>query len=332
LTDVVGVLLALGGIALVVALVSSPIETLGWWSTWLNPYSQPPAVAPAEAGPDRDRPHAYIVYLSGIGSISGDELLASERRFLDELEAALPHCRIVRDVFPYSPAGRSLLTGQRLFQWLWRHLERGRRSGRGTGTFLVNLRNLFQVLVAADRRYGPVYGFGLAQTVVQHLARVGYGEGRPVILLGSSGGGQISVSAAAYLAATLAAPIGIVTVGGVMASDRGVDHLVRLTSLAGAKDGVYRLGRRAFPGRWPIAAQSSWNRARAEGRLVEREIGPMGHAGKGSYLDPDAVTAAGVPFLRVTVAAVARAVGETLAAGGQSPSNGRPATAARSTG
>ncbi len=332
MSDVVGVLITLGGIALVIALVSSPIETLGWWATWLNPYSQTPEVTLPDAGAEPDRPHAYIVYLSGIGSISGDELLASERRFLDELEAALPNCRVLRDVFPYSPAGRSLLTGQRLFQWLWQHLERWRRSGRGTVAFLVNLRNLFQVLVAADRRYGPVYGFGLAQTVLQSLARAGYGERRPVILLGSSGGGQISVGTAAYLAATLDAPLGVVTVGGVMASDRGVDHLVRLTSLAGSKDGVYRLGRRAFPGRWPIATQSSWNRARAEGRLVEREIGPMGHAGKGSYLDPETTTAAGVPFLQVTVAAVTRAVGETLAATDQPATADRPAMASRSTG
>ncbi|MFP4126190.1 MAG: hypothetical protein ACLFU0_06040 [Alphaproteobacteria bacterium] len=313
MTDVVVVLLALGVIALAVALISSPVETLGWWATWLNPYSEAPPVAPAGAAGDLDGPDAHIVFLAGIGSLSGDELMASERRFLEALEAALPNCRVVRDVFPYSPAGRSLLTGRRLFQWLWRWLQHWRRTGRGTLTFLINLRNLLQVLVAADRRYGPVYGFALAQNVVRHLAGAGYAPGRPVILLGSSGGGQISLGASAYLAAALDAPIGVVTVGGVMASDRGVDYVVRLTSLAGSRDGVYRLGRRAFPGRWRIAARSSWNRARAEGRLVERVIGPMGHAGRGSYLDPETATAAGVPYLHVTVAAVARAVGETLA-------------------
>jgi len=331
-SDVVAVLLALGGIALVVALVSSPIETLGWWATWLNPYSEAPPVALGDDRAEPDRPQAYIVFLAGIGSISGDELVASEQRFLDQLEAALPHCRMVRDVFPYSPGGRSLLKGRRVFEWLWRRLERSRRSGRNTATFLINLRNLFQVLVAADRRYGPVYGFGLAQTVIRHLACAGYGQRRPVILLGSSGGGQISVGAATYLAATLDAPIGIVTVGGVMASDRGLDHLVRLTSLAGSKDGVYRLGRRGFPGRWPIAARSSWNRARAEGRLVERVIGPMRHAGKGAYLDAEATTPAGVSFLDITVAAVARAVDETLAASAQPTPAHRPAMASSSTG
>ena len=314
MTDLVGVLLTLGAIATVVALVSSPFETLGWWGTWLNPYADEPWPT-AEADATGDRPRAYVVYLSGIGSISGDELLPNEVRFLDALDEALPHCRVVRSVFPYSPAGRSLLTGQRVFQWLWRRLEHSRRSGGGgAAPSLINLRNLFQVMVAADHRYGPVYGFGLAQTVVQHLTRAGYDAGLPVILLGSSGGGQISLAAAPYLAAALDAPIGVVTVGGVMASDRGLDHVVRLTSLAGAKDGIYRLGRRAFPGRWPLMAESKWNRARAEGRLVERVIGPMGHAGKGAYLDPDAVTDAGEPFLAITVQAVRDAVGETLVA------------------
>ena len=313
MTDLVGVLVTLGALAAVVALVSSPFETLGWWGTWLNPYADEPWPT-AEADATGDRPRAYVVYLSGIGSISGDELLPNELRFLDALEAALPQCRVVRSVFPYSPAGRSLLTGQRVFEWLWRRLGHWRRSGRSVAPLLINLRNLFQVLVAADHRYGPVYGFGLAQTVVQQLNRAGYDAGLPVILLGSSGGGQISLAAAPYLAAALDAPIGVVTVGGVMASDRGLDHVVRLTSLAGARDRIYRLGRRAFPGRWPFMAESRWNRARAEGRLVERVIGPMGHAGKGAYFDPEAVTGGDVPCLALTVAAVRDAVCETLVA------------------
>ena len=329
MTDLVGVLLTLGALAALVALVSSPFETLGWWGTWLNPYADEP-LPTGRAETEPDRPRAYVVYLSGIGSISGDELLASEVRFLDALDAALPHCRVVRSVFPYSPAGRSLLTGQRVFQWLWRRLERSRRSGGGTAPALINLRNLFQVMVAADHRYGPVYGFGLAQTVVQHLTRAGYDAGMPVILLGSSGGGQISLAAAPYLAAALDAPIGVVTVGGVMASDRGLDHVVRLTSLAGSKDGVHRLGRRVFPGRWPFMAESRWNRARAEGRLVERVIGPMGHAGKGAYFDPEAVTEAGVPFLGVTVQAVRDAVCETLVAEDRVPITTRPVMVASS--
>ena len=331
MTDLVGVLLTLGALAAVVALVSSPFETLGWWGTWLNPYADEPWPTPHADG-ERDRPRAWVVYLSGIGSISGDELLPNEVRFLDALDEALPHCRVVRSVFPYSPSGRSLLTGQRVFQWLWRRLEHARRSGGSAAPSLVNLRNLFQVMVAADHRYGPVYGFGLAQTVVRHLARAGYDAGLPVILLGSSGGGQISLAAAPYLAAALDAPIGVVTVGGVMGSDRGLDHVVRLTSLAGAKDGVHRFGRRVFPGRWPVMADSSWNRARAEGRLVERVIGPMGHAGRGAYFDPDAVTAAGVPFLRVTVRAVSEAVGETLVAEHRLPITTRPVVVAATDG
>ena len=133
------------------------------------------------------------------------------------------------------------------------------------------------------------------------------------MLLGSSGGGQISVGAAAYLGDEIDAPLAVVTFGGVMASDRGIEEVARLASLYGTDDRVYALGRTAFPGRWPLAAGSFWNTARQEHRLTERAIGPMGHSGRGGYLDagprPD-----GAPFLEVTVREVAAAVRTSLAA------------------
>ena len=91
--------------------------------------------ARARAGPaPRGRagappPACFVVFLSGIGSISGDELLPSETAFLDRLQAALPEARIVRDVFPYAPSGRPLVTGQRVFTWLWRRVLDWRLNG-----------------------------------------------------------------------------------------------------------------------------------------------------------------------------------------------------------
>jgi hypothetical protein len=131
--------------------------------------------------------------------------------------------------------------------------------------------------------------------------------------LGSSGGAQVSVGAATYLAAAIDAPLGIVTFGGVMASDRGVGEVARLASLYGTDDRVYALGRAAFPGRWPLAVGSFWNVARRENRVTERVIGPMGHSGRGGYLDPDP-RPAGEPFMDVTVREAAAAVQQVLAA------------------
>lgn len=319
MTEALVWLLAVGGLALVLSLALAPIESLGWWAGWLAPGPEeaegasPASLPPAPvAGPP---PGCFVVFLSGIGAISGDALLPHETRFLDRLQGELPEARIVRDVFPYAPSGRELLTGQRVFTWLWRRVLDWRLSGTRFLPAILNLRNLFQVLVSADDRYGPLYGFGIAGIVRERLAAAGYDPARPapVVLLGSSGGGQISVGAATYLADALGTRPAVVTIGGVMCSDRGIEAAAWLTSLYGAGDRVYALGRAAFPGRWPVAGGSFWNEARHDGRLVEREIGAMVHSGAGGYLDP-APRADGPAFLDVTTDAVAAAIRDGLAA------------------
>lgn len=308
-------LLLVGGVALVVSMVLAPLESLGWWAGWLGPADAPETPEPPPAVVPGDQPTAYVVFLSGIGSISGDALLPTESEFLDRLQAALPNTRIVRDVFPYAPSGRQLLTGQRVFSWFWRRVEAWRISGRHVLPALLNLRNLFQVMVSADHRYGPLYSFGIARVARERLEAHGFvpGSGVPVVLLGSSGGGQISVGAATYLGDEIGETLAIVTFGGVMCSDRGLDEVTRLFSLYGSDDRVYALGRMAFPGRWAMAAGSSWNTARREHRLEEREIGPMGHSGAGGYLDPRPQPG-GEPYINITVREVAASVRAALAA------------------
>jgi hypothetical protein len=309
-TAIVLHVLVIGGFALVLSLALAPMESLGWWAGWLGPDPEDePQAAPPAADAGGDPPACFLVFLSGIGSISGDELLPAETAFLDRLQAALPEARIIRDVFPYAPSGRQLLTGQRVFTWLWRRVLRWRLEGTRLLPAILNVRNLFQVLVSADHRYGPLYSFGIARVARERLEAHGYRpESRtPVVLLGSSGGGQISVGAATYLGAELDAPLAIVTFGGVMASDRGVEEVTQLASLYGTDDRVYALGRLIFPGRWPMASASFWNVARAEHRLSERAIGPMGHSGRGGYLDAEP-RSDGEPFLERTVREVAAAV------------------------
>jgi hypothetical protein len=321
--------LLVGGFALVLSLALAPMESLGWWAGWLGPNPEDePGPEPPAAQPVGEPPACFVLFLSGIGSISGDELLPAETAFLDRLQAALPEARIVRDVFPYAPSGRQLLTGQRVFSWLWRRVLKWRLDGTRWLPAILNVRNLFQVLVSADHRYGPLYSFGIARVARERLEAEGYRpESRtPVVLLGSSGGGQISVGAATYLGAELDAPLSIVTFGGVMASDRGVGEVTRLASLYGTDDRVYALGRLIFPGRWPMASTSFWNVARLEHRLAERVIGPMGHSGRGGYLDPG-VRVDGEPFLERTVREVAAAVREVLPAGVTDPEPAPPASA-----
>ena len=101
---------------------------------------------------------------------------------------------------PTRPRAGQLLTGQRVFTWLWRRVLDWRLNGTRLLPALLNVRNLFQVLVSADHRYGPLYSFGIARVARERLEAHGYrpGSRTPVVLLGSSGGGQISVGAATY--------------------------------------------------------------------------------------------------------------------------------------
>lgn len=319
MTPLIAHIVLVCGLVLVITLAMAPLESLGWWAGWLGPGDDPdmpdPVVVPA-GDADGPAPDCFIVFLSGIGSISGDRLMPHESAFLDRLQAALPEARIVRDVFPYAPSGRELLTGQRVFTWLWRRVQQWRLNGTRLLPAILNIRNLFQVLVSADHRYGPLYSFGIAHVARERLAAHGYvpDSAVPVVLLGSSGGGQISVGAATYLRAQLNGALAIVTVGGVMASDRGIAEVDRLTSLYGTADRVYALGRRGFPGRWPLAAGSFWNTALNEHRLVERAIGPMAHSGSGGYLGTDPRPGGGPLFTDITVDQVAAAVRELLAA------------------
>ncbi len=329
MSDVVLSVVLVSGVALGISLALAPLETLRWWAGWLGPavadeeeadVLAPPAAATGSAEPP---PACFLVFLSGIGSISGDELMPQERAFLDRLAVRLPQARIVPDVFPYAPSGRPLLTGQRVFTRVWRLVDRMRLANVAVLPALLNLRNLFQVMVSADDRYGPIYSFAMARMIRDGLERNGYRAERaaPVVLLGFSGGGQISVGAATYLAEALAAPVTVVTIGGVVASDRGLAAVHRLTCLVGAKDHVQRIGAVAFPGRWAIAAASPWNQARAAGRIEIRTIGPMGHAGRGGYMDERPAPDGGTPFAIVTVEAVAETVrrdlGEIAAAAGR---------------
>ncbi|WP_157014629.1 hypothetical protein [Mesorhizobium xinjiangense] len=316
MTEIAWHLIWVAPLVLIVSMALAPLESLGWWAGWLGPGAEPDETPlPAGSGAHRSaavQPEFYVVFLSGIGSISGDELLARESDFLDRLQRDLPQARIVRDVFPYAPSGRSLLTGQRFFTWFWRRVRQWRLSGTLLLPAILNLRNLFQVLVSADRRYGPIYSFGISRVVLERLAAAGYRTGSPcpLVLVGSSGGAQIALGAAPYLRAAIEAPLHVVAIGGVMASDRGLDDVDSVVSLRGSADRIYELGRIAFPGRWSMSISSHWNLALREERLIERTIGPFNHSGGGGYLDP---TASGAkPIVEITAGEVARAIRELV--------------------
>ena len=302
-----------------VGLFLAPFETVRWWVR-----QQENTSATAEQIPQQvqgveqfqhalvqSRADAVLVYLSGIGDPSGDYEAPNEVLFLDQLQARLPTTLIIRDVFAFSVTKRGLEKSTALGHvWSWLNEQKSSRSRTAVLGQIINLRNLMQVLVSADYRYGPIYSYGIAEIIVRFMLQRGYqlGSGVPVILLGYSGGGQVALGAARYIASTVRAPVWVISMGGVLSSDPGLNYIHKLYHVYGERDNVHTLGERVFPGRWFISRKSFWNIAKREGRIIMMNIGPIGHNGPNGYLDANATLPDGTRFLEKTLDTI-----ETLA-------------------
>lgn len=284
----------------------SPIESLAWWAGWSDEDS-PLRKEDRENHAPHDASNLFAVYLAGIDTISGDELTWHVKKLIDGVNSATNEATIVTDVFPYAPSGRPLLAGPRVFLRLWRRLASLKRKARARAlTSLINFRNFYQVLISADHRYGPIFNAGAATVILEALTDSGYNLAScpPIVIIGYSGGAQVAIGAAEYLKLATGAPISVISLGGTMASSPGIAALDRLYHLYGSRDRVHKFAALMFSERWAIFPHSQWNLAVAEGRVVRRLIGGMGHDGSGGYLG-DNKDSDGEPFLEKTTEAIA---------------------------
>jgi hypothetical protein len=293
-------------IVLVVVAVAVPVSVLTWWAGWTRragPVTLPGAsvAAAPQSGP-------FLVYLSGVGDISGDYQTRYEDELLEAVAARVPGLVVITDVFAYSVRNLSMTSQRELgWFWAWIHAARLGKGGalKGVGK-LIQLRNVLHVTISADRRYGPVYNYSVAEMILQGLVRHGYvpGCGAPVTLLGYSGGGQIALATAQYVRATLRVPVQVISLGGIMNSSSSLTTISGLTHLYGTADQGQRRADLIFPARWPLFQGSHWNQALAAGRIRRVCLGPMGHAGRGSYLDGSLYVADGRSYRDVTADAI----------------------------
>ncbi|MCC6170138.1 MAG: hypothetical protein IT329_23165 [Caldilineaceae bacterium] len=288
----------------------APLESLGWYAGWFGETDEETgddALSPIEAAAEEQEPIGhYLVYLSGIGAIAPDSIPDEESPFIKGLVQILPETKVISDLFPYSVTNIGL-TGQRFTARVWRRLEQLRlKNPMALAAFIVNLRNMIQVAISADRRYGPIYNLGVARAMRDSLRRHGYriGSGVPVTLLGWSGGGQIALGAAWYLPGMIAAPVYVVSVGGVMSDDIGVKRMEHLWHLWGDKDPLAPLGQWLYAGRWALYANSAWNRALAAGKITMVPLGPFTHNGKGNYFDDQLTLPTGQTHMQYVLAKV----------------------------
>ena len=295
----------IGVIALVVAGLLAPLETLGWWAGWYDDEVDTTVNAGELAQPiaNPEEISRYIVYLDGI-SKSTFEYLPDIEDFLNGLTPTLPEdVALVRGIMPYSVINNPL-DEDRPLAFLWKLADRNRYDNPADLLgLLVNLRNVIIVGVSADRRYGPLYNQGIAQVVFNGLVKNGYqlGSGIPVTLIGYSGGGQMACACAPFLKKALRAPIDVISLGGVISANCNILALEHLYHLSGKKDSVERLGAIMFPGRWKWLPLSFWNRAKRRGKISFFDMGDIGHQVPGGILDPKLILPDGRSSLQQTI-------------------------------
>ena len=302
--------------ALVVLALLSPLESLRWWAKdgdeaagMLQFLTPPPDGVPSPS----QAPRQFVVYLSGVGAVGGkgNSNSKTEQHFLRALEEQVPGTRVIGDVFPYSAANRGLT--ERRGGRLWARAGRGRESTfPSLAPYVVNLRNVFQVLVAIDPRYGPTYGLGLANVISRAIRAEGYvpGSGATVTVIGYSGGSQMALNASWFLESG-GIPTQIISMGGVFTNAPAFTRIHRFLHLWGSKDLLHRLGAVISPGRWRWVKNSAFHDAQAEGRAVNLCIGPMKHDSKRWYLDHRAIAPDGRSYFDTTVEVIVEFLQET---------------------
>lgn len=305
MVETLGDLLTFAGVVLIGLLVwaaLAPFETLGWWAGWFGDKiyhdDLPSDGLVRTARPNADR---YVIFLSGVGRVSGETFSWREQEFLRRLALALPQTVIIDDIFPYS-VNNLALTGQPIFARLWRWALRCKLDGPQLAGYLINLRNIWQVFISADRRYGPLYNQAMAEVMLDGLARYGYDADSvaPTYIIGYSGAGQMAVGAVTYLREWVRGPIYVISLGGIFCSDPGLLAVDHLYHLYGEQDNAHKLSA-LVPGRWPCFPTSEWNRARRQGLISAISLGPMGHTGTGGYLDAKHQLPSGITYLDKTV-------------------------------
>ena len=294
------------GIALVLAGLLAPFEALGWWAGWYDRDRQATTLSTANIDSiplSLTSTKQYIVYLDGIGKSSFKYSFRVEK-FLQQLEQSLPtdDYILIKDIIPYSVFNLPL-TIDRPLAGVWQWIERRTKLG-----VLILLRNMFQVAVSVDTRYGPIYNRGTAQIIIDRLLSCGYqpGSGALITLIGYSGGGQISLGAVPYLKKVLAAPIEVISLAGVISGNTEVPKLEHLYHLVGQKDRVANLTPYLFPKRWSLISWSNWNLAKSRGEISFISLGKVGHDSVNGPLDENAILADGCNHLEQTLGIILR--------------------------
>ncbi|MDM9380029.1 hypothetical protein QUB80_04860 [Chlorogloeopsis sp. ULAP01] len=305
-------LLILAGVILLVWGTLAPVGTLVWWlsqsaeSLGLKSSQNKKLLSGDRSSKETDSGNidCYIIYLSGVGDFSANQLTPGEEIFLDRLVQLHPNCVAVSDVFPYSAANESL-GGQRLLAPLWRAAENA-DGWLANADIIIKIRNLWRFAISADDRYGDVYNLGIANAIIDRMNAAHpipkYPKERlKVILIGTSGGVQVALGAVSYLEQWLNAQLIVVSVGGSFDGEAGFESADYVYHLKGSRDWVEDITSIVFASRWPVTVGSPFNQARQQGRYTTVDTGPHAHDGAEGYFGTKFIEESQTKYVELTL-------------------------------
>lgn len=315
-------LLILAGIILLVWGTFSPVGTLVWWlnegaenlGLRKNQLRRSLSSSSNASASSSDEPeqtpsseiNCYIVFLTGVGDFSANQLAPGEELFLERLAQTYPNCVAVDDVFPYSAANESLEEAKRFLAPVWRFASKADGWLSGINA-IIKIRNLWRMAISIDDRYGPVYNQGIASAIVERMnathpiPTTNESERSPhVILVGTSGGAQVALGAATYLGQWLQAEITVISVGGVFAGSDGFSSIKHFYHLQGHRDWIEDIGF-VFPSRWLSTVGSPFNQALRQGKYTVHMTGPHKHDGPEGYFGEEAIAPGAIAYVDLTL-------------------------------
>ncbi|MBD2260559.1 hypothetical protein [Pseudanabaena sp. FACHB-2040] len=246
----------------------------------------------ADGARTASEPACYIVFLTGVGDTSANELASGEEKFLQGLAQEQAGCVALSGVFPYSAANPDV-GGQQVFRYLQGVVKKA-EGWVDLAETLLRIRNLWRMAISADNRYGPAYNRGIALQIVEQMDQqqaLPSSVDQPIqlILIGTSGGVQVALAASPHLGQWLPVDITVVSLGGVFNGDEGFETVDHMYHLRGEHDWVENIGGIVFPHRWRWTFASPYNRARRQNRYTAIESGPHEHDGDRGYFGEEAV-------------------------------------------
>lgn len=286
------------------ALMVAPLEALTLWAGWWQSEDVNVPEGTLELLTNQNEAEHFIVFLDGISKGTHRDL-ETITDFISALQESLPRARIISDILPYSVFNLSLTDRRDPTSSVWTWVENRKLAGHPIG-FLINIRNMFQVLVSADWRYGLTYNLGMARLILQNLLRHGYkpGSSVPITMIGYSGGSQVAAGTASFVGQTLNIPVTVISIAGVMVGNIDFDNVQAWYQVISDKDPVERLGAIAFPLRWRLIWFSTWNKAKRSGKAQILRLDGARHDSQGSYMDKHTYIDNGLSLLDRTVAMI----------------------------